>query len=171
MDTIEGTWRLVRAIARDDVGNLRPSPYDGHGMGRIVIGGRMAVMMIDWRHDVPGGQKREYSGYTGTYTYDGKQLITTVDAAPDPGRIGTKQARGARFENGVMILIPPSRVVDAVTEHREIRLGEGFGRLTVSAVHTTAVRESRQVVCPDADRMAVAPRFGLFSKWRTIPSC
>ena len=34
-------------------------------MGRIVIGGgRMAVMMIDWRHDIPGDQKREYSGYT-----------------------------------------------------------------------------------------------------------
>ena len=90
-------------------------------MGRIVIGGgRMAVMMIDWRHDVPGGQKREYSGYTGTYTFDGKQLVTTVDAAPDASRIGTKQPRGVRFENGLMILIPPPRVVDGVTEHREI---------------------------------------------------
>jgi hypothetical protein len=121
MDTIEGTWRLVRAMARDDVGNPRPSPYEGHGMGCIVIGGgRMAVMMIDWRHDVPGDQKREYSGYTGTYTYDGKQLVTTVDAAPTPDRIGTKQPRGVRFENGAMILIPPPRVVDGVTEHREI---------------------------------------------------
>jgi len=121
MDTIEGTWRLVRAMARDDVGNPRPSPYEGQGMGRIVIGGgRLAVMMIDWRHDVPGGQKRQYSGYTGTYAYDGKQLVTTVDAAPDPSRIGTKQARGVRFENGLMILIPPPRVVDGVTEYREI---------------------------------------------------
>jgi hypothetical protein len=25
-----------------------------------------------------------------------------------------------RFENGLMILIPPSRMVDGVTEHREI---------------------------------------------------
>jgi hypothetical protein len=73
-----------------------------------------------WRHDIPGDQKREYSGYTGSYTYDGKQLVTTVDAAPDPGRIGTKQPRGVRFENGLMILIPPPRVVDGVTEHREI---------------------------------------------------
>ena len=121
MDTIEGTWRLVRSMARDDDGNFRPSAYEGQGMGRIVIGGgRMAVMMIDWRHDVPGGQKREYSGYTGTYTYDGKQLVTTVDAAPDPGRIGTKQPRGVRFENGLMVLIPPPRVVAGVTEHREI---------------------------------------------------
>jgi hypothetical protein len=121
MDNIEGTWRFVRAMARDDAGNPRPSPYEGQRMGRIVIGaGRMAVMMIDWRRDVPGDQKREYSGYTGSYTYDGKQLVTTVDAAPDPGRIGTKQPRGVRFENGLMILIPPPRVVDGVTEHREI---------------------------------------------------
>jgi Lipocalin-like domain len=90
-------------------------------MGCIVIGGgRLAVMMIDWRHDVPGGQKREYSGYTGTYTYDGKQLVTAVDASPAPDRIGTKQVRAVRFENGLMILIPPSRVVDGVTEYREI---------------------------------------------------
>jgi hypothetical protein len=108
-------------MARDDVGNPRPLPYEGQGMGCVVIGGgRLAVMMIDWRRDVPGGQKREYSGYTGTYTYDGKQLVTTVDAAPDPGRIGTKQPRGVRFDNGLMILIPPPRVVDGVTEHREI---------------------------------------------------
>ena len=106
-------------------------PYDGQGMGRIVIdGGRMAVMMIDWRQDVPGGQKREYSGYTGTYTYDGKQLVTTVDAAPDPSRIGTKQPRGVRFENGLMILIPPPR--DGGRRHRTPgnRLGEGLGPLT-----------------------------------------
>jgi hypothetical protein len=121
MDSIEGTWRFVRAVARDDAGDPRPPPYDDQRMGRIVIGdGRMAVMMIDWRHDIPGGQKREYSGYTGSYTHDGKQLVTTVDAAPDPSRIGTKQPRGVRFENGLMILIPPSRVVDGVTEHRQI---------------------------------------------------
>ena len=84
MDSIEGTWRLVGAKLRDDVGNPRPLPYEGQGMGRIVIGGgRMAVMMIDWRREVPSDQKRVYSGYTGTYTYDGKQLVTTVDASPD----------------------------------------------------------------------------------------
>jgi hypothetical protein len=113
-------------MARDEVGNPRPLPYEGQGMGRIVIGGgRMAVMMIDWRRDIPGGQKREYSGYTGTYTYDGRQLVTTVDAAPDPGRIGTKQ----RFDNGLMTLIPPPRVVDCLTEHREITWEKASGVL------------------------------------------
>jgi Lipocalin-like domain len=121
MDSIEGTWRLVGAKLRDDVGNPRPLPYEGQGMGRIVIGGgRMAVMMIDWRREVPSDQKRVYSGYTGTYTYDGKQLVTTVDASPIPERIGTKQPRGVRFENGLMILIPPPQVVEGVTEHAEV---------------------------------------------------
>jgi len=68
-----------------------------------------------------------------SYTYDGKQLVTTVDAAPDPGRFGTKQPRGVRFENGLMILIPPPRVVDGVTEHREIAWEKvsDFDRLVV----------------------------------------
>lgn len=121
MDNIDGTWRFVRSTARDAAGNPRPTSYDGQGMGRIVIGGgRMAVMMIDWRASVPGGQKREYSGYTGTYTFDGKQLVTTVDAAPDPSRVGTQQPRGVRFEDGLMILTPPPRAIDGVTEHRDI---------------------------------------------------
>jgi hypothetical protein len=121
IETIEGTWRFVRAMVRDEFGNPRPSPYEGQGMGRIVIGGgRMAVMMIDWRCNIAGDQKREYIGYTVSYTYDGKQLVATVDAAPDPSRIGTEQPRGVRFENGLMILTPPPRVVDGVTEHREI---------------------------------------------------
>ena len=121
MDNIDGTWRFVRSTARDAAGNARPISYDGQGMGRIVIGGgRMAVMMIDWRASVPGGQKREYSGYTGTYTFDGKQLVTTVDAAPDPSRVGTQQPRGVRFEDGLMILTPPPRAIDGVTEHRDI---------------------------------------------------
>jgi hypothetical protein len=71
-------------------------------MGRIVIsGGHVAVMMIDRRHDVPGGQKREYSGYIGPYTCDGKQLVP-VDAELEPGGIGTKQARGVLvdFDSG-----------------------------------------------------------------------
>ena len=70
-------------------------------MGRIVIGGgRMAVMMIDWRLDVPSGHKREYSGYTGTYTYDGKQLITTVGVRARSGPDRARSTRGVRFETG-----------------------------------------------------------------------
>ncbi|MSP04692.1 MAG: hypothetical protein EXR05_05510 [Acetobacteraceae bacterium] len=119
---IVGTWRLVRAVSRDEHGKELPPAYDGKGLGRIVVtaDGRMAVMMIDGRATVPGGEKREYSGYSGTYTYNGTQLVTHVDCAPDPSRIGTDQVRGVRFENGMMILRPPARQLGAVTEQREL---------------------------------------------------
>jgi hypothetical protein len=121
LDNIEGTWRFVRATARDGDGNLRDSHFNDQRMGRIVIGGgRIAVMMIDFRPNLPAGEKRDYGGYTGTYTFDGKQLVTTVDAAPHADRVGTKQPRGVRFEDGLMVLIPPPREVDGVMEHREL---------------------------------------------------
>jgi len=122
MSELVGTWRCVRAVSRDDTGKELAPPYDGQGLGRIVFtaDGRMAVMMIDNRKDIPSGQKREYSGYSGPYSYDGKQLITRVDTAPDPSRIGTEQVRGVRFEDGMMILRPPPRQNGGVTEHREL---------------------------------------------------
>ena len=122
MPDIVGTWRFVRAVSRDADGKeLRP-PYDGQGMGRIVVGadGRMSVMMIDGRKDIPAGEKREYGGYSGTYSFDDSKLVTHVDAAPDASRIGTDQPRGVRFENGLMILQPPPRSIGGVVEHREL---------------------------------------------------
>ena len=122
MSDLVGTWRCVRAVSRDDNGKELTPPYGGQGVGRIVFtrDGRMAVMMVDNRKEIPPGQKREYGGYSGHYSYDGKQLITRVDTAPDPSRIGTEQVRGVRFENGMMILQPPPRQNGGVTEHREL---------------------------------------------------
>jgi hypothetical protein len=122
MTELVGTWRFVRSVSRDGDGKELTPPYDGQGMGRIVItpDGRMAVMMIDGRKDIPAGEKREYSGYCGRYTYDGKQLVTHVDAAPDPSRIGTQQPRGVRFEDGLMVLSPPQRPRGDGIEQREI---------------------------------------------------
>ncbi len=122
MQNIVGTWRLVRAVARDPNGNALPAPYDGQGLGRIVFSadGRMAVMMIDARKDIPAGEKREYSGYCGAYTYDGTQLVTHVDCAPDASRIGSDQPRGVRFEDGLMILRPPPRNLGGTIEQREL---------------------------------------------------
>ena len=122
MNDIVGTWRLVRAESRDAEGRTLPAAYDGQGMGRIVFGadGRMAVMMIDWRHDMPAGEKRDYSGYCGLYQFDGTTLTTHVDCAPDASRIGSDQPRGVRFDGAFMILRPPLRTVAGVVEQREL---------------------------------------------------
>jgi hypothetical protein len=122
MADFHGTYRLVKAIARDAAGNLLPTPYGGHPLGRVALGadGRMIAMTCDGGRDLPPGAKREYSTYTGLYTFDGKTLITRVDAASDPARIGTDQVRGVRFEDGLMVLSPPLRPYDGAPEQREL---------------------------------------------------
>ncbi|HUC69989.1 MAG TPA: lipocalin-like domain-containing protein [Stellaceae bacterium] len=122
MPSIVGTWKLVRAIARDANGAALPAPYGGSAMGRVTFtaDGRMMSVVCDGRRELPPGASRDYSSYCGNYTFDGARLVTRVDAASDPSRIGSDQARGVRFEGGHMILSPPPRGTGADTEHREI---------------------------------------------------
>jgi hypothetical protein len=55
---------------------------------------------------VLAGVSGEYSSYCGNYSFDGSRLVMRVDAASDPSRIGSDQARGVRFERDYMILTP-----------------------------------------------------------------
>jgi hypothetical protein len=122
MPSILGTWKLVRAIARDANGKVLPSPYGGSAIGRVTFtaDGRMMSVVCDGRPELPPGANRDYSSYCGNYTFDGERLVTRVDAASDPSRIGSDQARGVRFEGGRMILSPPPRGTGAGAEYREI---------------------------------------------------
>jgi len=122
MTSVTGTWRLVRAVARDGNGNELPVPYGGHATGRVMLGadGRMMAVTCDGRPEIPEGGKREYSSYCGNYTFDGKRLITRVDAASDPGRLGSDQVRDVRFEGELMVLRPPARTLGGQVEQREL---------------------------------------------------
>ena len=122
MTSVVGTWRLVRAVARDADGNELPTPYGGHPAGRVMLGadGRMMAVTCDGRREIPGGGKREYSSYCGNYTFDGKQLVTRVDAASDPSRLGSDQVRDVRFEGDLMVLRPPPRTYGGSVEQREL---------------------------------------------------
>ena len=122
MTSVFGTWRLVRAVARDGEGKELPTPYGGHGMGRVTLSadGRMMAVVCDGRREIPGGGTREYGSYCGNYTFDGKLLITRVDAASDPSRIGSDQVRDVRFEDGLMVLRPPPRGYGGPVEQREL---------------------------------------------------
>jgi hypothetical protein len=122
MTSVIGTWRLVRAIARDGNGNALPAPYGGYPTGRVVLGadGRMMAVTCDGRREIPDGGKREYSSYCGNHSFDGKQLVTRVDAASDPSRIGSDQVRDVRFEDGLMVLRPPARTYGGSVEQREL---------------------------------------------------
>jgi hypothetical protein len=121
MRSIVGTWRLVAAAAHDGNGQPLP-PYGAKGMGRVAFSadGRMMSVVCDGRLELPLGAHRDYSSYCGNYTFDGAQLVTTVDAASDPARIGSEQVRDVRFDGDRMILRPPPRRSGDRTEQREL---------------------------------------------------
>ena len=120
--SIVGTWKLVRASAKDANGNPLPEPYGGHGIGRLTFTaeGRMQSVVCDGRREMPPGETRDYSSYCGNYSFDGTRLVTRVDAASEPSRIGSDQVRGVRFEGERMILSPPPRQTDAGAQFREL---------------------------------------------------
>ena len=109
--SIVGTWKLVRATARDGDGRALPEPYGGKGIGRVTFtaDGRMQSVVCDGRKEIPAGEIRDYSSYCGNYTFDGSRLVTRVDAASDPSRIGSNQIRGVKFEGELVVLSPPPR--------------------------------------------------------------
>jgi hypothetical protein len=120
--SIVGTWKLVAAAARDRSGNPLPTPYGSKGMGRVMFDadGRMMAVTCDGRPELPAGTSRAYSSYCGNYSFDGARLVTRVDAASDPARIGSDQVREVSFDGARMILKPPPRQTEAGEEYREL---------------------------------------------------
>ena len=109
--SIVGTWKLVRATAKDAGGATLTEPYGGKGIGRVVFtaGGRMQAVVCDGRNELPPGVARDYSSYAGNYIFDGSTLTTRVDAASDPSRLGSDQVRQVSFDGDFMVLRPPPR--------------------------------------------------------------
>ena len=112
MQSIVGTWRLVRGTATAADGTAMPPPYGGEkAMGRLTFDadGRMICVLCDGRPSLPPGVEREYNSYCGNYTFDGRRLVTRVDACSDPGRLSADQVRDVSFEGEIMVFRPPLR--------------------------------------------------------------
>ena len=103
------------------------------------------------RKELPAGVTREYSSYCGNYTYDGEKLVTRVDAASDPSRIGSDQVRGVRFEGARMILIPPAR---RIGESENTARSPGSGSRWNNAQYVSSIIGAEMI----ADRFAVYDR-------------
>jgi hypothetical protein len=124
MKDITGTWRLVSGTSTSSDGAPMPPPYGGEkAMGRVTLNadGRMAAVLCDGRPKMPDGETREYTSYCGNYTFDGKRLITRVDACSDPARMGTDQVREVSFEGELMVLRPPVREINGVAQQRVLK--------------------------------------------------
>jgi hypothetical protein len=119
---VVGVWKLAGGTTTDSSGRRVGVPYGPRGMGLVSLtaDGRMMAVLVDGRAGLPDGGKREYSSYCGNYTFDGSTLITTVDAASDPARLGSQQVRKVRFDGERMILVPPVREEGGVKLHREL---------------------------------------------------
>ncbi len=106
-----GTWHLVSAVAMAEDGRPLPPPYGPEPMGRLVLSasGRMMAVICDGRAVLPEGEKRAYASYCGNFRVENDTLITIVDAAAIPERLGSEQRRKLEFRDGHLVLIPPPR--------------------------------------------------------------
>lgn len=109
-DKLFGTWKLVSAIAVDKHGQAMRPPYGPEPMGRLVLAetGRMMAVLCDGRASIPEGENRAYSSYCGNFRVENDTLITKVDLALLPERIGGEQRRKLDFRDGKLVLMPPA---------------------------------------------------------------
>jgi hypothetical protein len=108
-ERLHGSWRLVSASTIDPPG--RPPPYGPVPMGHLVLNpaGRMMGVICDGRAAMPAGEARAYTSYCGNFEVRGDELVTRVDAASSPDRVGGRQVRKLAFRDGLLVLTPPRR--------------------------------------------------------------
>jgi hypothetical protein len=80
----------------------------------------MLAVTCDGRPELPAGSEREFNSYCGNYRFDGKTLITKVDAAANKAWIGGEQVRAVTLAGDRMVLRPPLRAYGATTQQREL---------------------------------------------------
>lgn len=80
----------------------------------------MMVVISDGRDERPTKRPREYTSYTGRYTFDGTTLVTRVDGSLPQERVGTDQVRPVRFEGDKVILTAPPVEIDGVVNYRDL---------------------------------------------------
>lgn len=108
MISLTGTWQMVHTECINTDGELLAAPYGPEGMGLLSLSadGRMICVLCEGGKEPVDGQAREYNSYCGSYQFDGKQLITRVDACSNPQWMGSDQIRDVSFENDVLVLRP-----------------------------------------------------------------
>lgn len=113
MHTLIGTWKLIEARAFDAAGNGLPSPLGPEPMGLVLFAAeRMIGVIADGRPALPPeSPQRAFFSYSGSYRFDGEELVTRVDGASSPDGF-TDQVRRITFQGANrMLVVPLSRVL------------------------------------------------------------
>jgi hypothetical protein len=91
MQSLTGTmWRLIEASAFDDDGHELSPPLGKYPMGFVMFEAeRMMGAVIDGSLALPTDvPSRAFAAYSGTYRFDGSELVTSVDSASSPDLAG-----------------------------------------------------------------------------------
>lgn len=135
MNALEGIWRLVESRAWDANGKELAAPYGREPLGELMFrGGRMLAAVCKDDPDFRPGESRGYNSYGGPYTFDGRTLVTHVDMASDPQRVGGQQVRDVAFAGAdTMVMYPPQRAYEGAVERRELKWERVWGQATASS--------------------------------------
>ena len=109
MQSITGTWQLIHTECIGTDGSALAAPYGGDsafGLLSMRADGRLICVLYNSSAELPSDEPREYNSYCGAFTFDGKKLITRVDASANPDWIGTDQIRDVHFDAEIMVLRP-----------------------------------------------------------------
>lgn len=126
MIELTGTWKLIRTTSTLADGTRMPAPYGGEaadgavGLVTFTPQGRMAAVLYDGREATASGSPREFVSYAGAFTFDGRQLVTRVDASSRADWMDSDQVREASFDAGVLVLRPPLRAYTSQPEQRTL---------------------------------------------------
>jgi hypothetical protein len=118
-----GTWHLVATVGTDDQGQPSHRPFGSEPFGVLCFtpNDRMICAVCNNAVDLSEEDSpREYASYGGPFTFDGTTLVTTVDLAADPARLGTQQVRKVRFDGKRLTLTPPARTFKGGVQHRDL---------------------------------------------------
>jgi hypothetical protein len=110
-EKVLGNWRLVSFFTEDVQTKQHNNSYGEHPNGFIGFTPErfFAFVTADGRKapQTPEEQAAAYRtiiAYTGKWRLEGEKFITKVDAAWNPGWVGTEQVRFWRLEEGKLLI-------------------------------------------------------------------
>jgi len=118
-----GTWHLVDVKGTNELGQPSHRPFGSEPFGVLCFtpNDRMVCAVCNNAVTVNASDSpREYASYGGAFTFDGATLVTKVDIAADPARIGTEQVRQVHFDGKRLTLTPPARHFKGGIQHRDL---------------------------------------------------